>query len=154
MWLLEARQRPRELGFEEDEVSVWEVVNALEVDGAYAQRHLNAQVVDTYILCKQLKTRYPQREVATANPGQDLSLGAPWAAQERKYPGSATRGAGSGEGQGGELSDQGTHGTYLVHASSPPPHSLTQVGSKGWRALEPSRGYPGCLLIRMPAQSH
>lgn len=117
MWLLEARQRPRELGFEEDEVSIWEVVDALEVDGAYTQRHLNAQVVDTYILCKQLKTRYPQREVATANPGQDLSLGAPWAAQERRYPspGSATR------VQGGGLSDQGTHGAFLVYASSLPP---------------------------------
>jgi hypothetical protein len=28
LWLLEARQRPRELRFEEDEVSIWEVEDA------------------------------------------------------------------------------------------------------------------------------
>lgn len=39
LWLLEARQRPRELRFE-DEVSIWEVEDAPKEDGAYAQRYL------------------------------------------------------------------------------------------------------------------
>lgn len=106
------------VGFEEDEVSIWEVEDALEVDGAYAQRYLNGQVADTYILCKQLKTRYPQREVATANPGRDLSLGAPWAAQERKYPSPGTAISGGTSVTRGHM---GPARSILA----PQPHSLT-----------------------------
>lgn len=47
------------------------------------QRHRDAKVADA-ILCCVNKTRYCQREVVTASPGQGLSPGALWAAQERK----------------------------------------------------------------------
>lgn len=90
------------VGFEEDEVFVWEVEDALEADGAYAQRYLN--------------------QVSSERSGHSQ----PWAGFVSGSPLGST-----GKARNllqellsqGDLSDRGTHGTCLVYPSSPAPFS-------------------------------